>query len=145
MTAASFAVTDQYHAHPFRQDQYVVPKIRPQGYTNVTRVSLDSQALVQPPRKAPPIGRALRILLGLVLIVYTVPVYFQVPMRLAVGAWLLLLGLIGIYSLIHIVMSRRIVALGPFLGAIAALALRTLTGSERVARKEQRRSTQYSR
>ena len=68
-------------------------------------------------------GRALRILLGLVLIVYTVPVYFQVPVRLAVGAWLLLLGLIGIYSLIHIVMSRRIVALGSFLGAIVANGL----------------------
>jgi hypothetical protein len=68
-------------------------------------------------------GRALRIVLGLVLIVYTLPVYFQVPMRLAVGAWLLLLGLIGIYSLIHIVVSRRIVASGPFLGAIVANGL----------------------
>src|SRR6266436_5452708 len=68
-------------------------------------------------------GRALRILLGLVLIVYTVPVYFQVPMGLAVGAWLLVLGLIGFYSLIHIVMSRRIVAVGPFLGAIVANGL----------------------
>ncbi len=68
-------------------------------------------------------GRALRILLGLVLIVYTVPVYFQVPMRLAVGAWLLVLGLIGVYSLIHIVASRRIVAFGSFLGAIVPLSL----------------------
>jgi hypothetical protein len=79
--------------------------------------------LVQQPRNAPPIGRALRILLGLVLIVYTVPVYFQVPMRIAVGAWLLVLGLIGVYGLIHIVVSRRIVAFGPFLGAIVPLAL----------------------
>ena len=68
-------------------------------------------------------GRVLRIVLGLVLMVYVAPVYFQVPMRLAVGAWLLLLGLIGIYSLIHIVMSRRIVALGPFLVAIVANGL----------------------
>ncbi len=75
------------------------------------------------PRQAPPMGRALRVLLGLVLIVYTVPVYFQVPRRVAVGAWLLVLGLIGVYSLIHIVVSRRIVAFGPFLGAIVANGL----------------------
>src|SRR6266446_3631031 len=74
------------------------------------------------PRQAPPMGRALRILLGLVLIVYTVPVYFQVPRRVAIGAWLLVLGLIGVYSLIHFVVSRRIVAFGPFLGAIVPLA-----------------------
>ncbi len=123
MTASSFAVTDQCHAHLFRRGDYVVPKIRRRGYTKVTTDSFDSQTLLQQPRKAPPMGRALRILLGLVLIVYTVPVYFQVPMRLAVGAWLLVLGLIGVYSLIHIVVSRRIVAFGPFLGMIVATAL----------------------
>ena len=89
----------------------------------MTRGSLDSQALPQQPRKAPPVGRALRILLGLVLIVYVVPVYFQVPVSVAVGALLLMLGLIGIYSLIHIVVSRRIVALGPCLGAVVAAGL----------------------
>jgi hypothetical protein len=57
------------------------------------------------------------------LIVYTVPVYFQVPMRIAVGAWLLVLGLIGLYSLIHIVVARRMVAFGPSLGAIVAMGL----------------------
>ncbi len=89
----------------------------------MTTGSLDSQALVQQPHKAPPVGRVLRILLGLLLIIYTVPVYFQVPMRLAVGAWLLVLGLIAVYSLIHIVLSRRIVAFGPFLAAIVANGL----------------------
>src|SRR5439155_8566593 len=88
-------------------------KFAPKDYTKMTRGPLDSQALVQQPRKAPPMGRAVRILLGLVLIVYTVPVYFHVPMRLAVGAWLLVLGLVGVYSLIHIVLSRRVVAFGP--------------------------------
>jgi len=113
VTAASFAVTDQCHAHLFRRGHDVVPEIRLQSRTKVTTGSLDSQALVQQPRKALPVGRGLRILLGFVVIVYTVPVYFQVPMRLAVGGWLLVLGLIGIYSLIHIVVSRRIVAFGP--------------------------------
>jgi hypothetical protein len=123
VTAASFAVTDQYHARPFRQDQYVVPKIRPQGYTNVTRVSLDSRTLLQQPRQAPPVGRVLRILLGLVLMVYVTPIYFQVPVRVAVGSLLLMLGLIGVYSLIHIVVSRRIVAFGSCLGAVVAFGL----------------------
>ena len=98
-------------------------KFAPKDYTKVTTGPLDSQALVQQPRKAPPMGRALRILLGLALIVYTVPVYFQVPMRLAVGAWLLVFGLIGVYSLIHIVVSRRIVAFGSCLGAVVAFGL----------------------
>jgi hypothetical protein len=69
------------------------------------------------------VGRVLRILLGLVLIVYVAPVYFQVPVRVAAGSLLLMLGLIGVYSLIHIVVSRRIVGFGPSLGAVVAVGL----------------------
>jgi hypothetical protein len=89
----------------------------------VTRVSLDSRTLLQQPRQAPPVGRVLRILLGLVLMVYVTPIYFQVPVRVAVGSLLLMLGLIGVYSLIHIVVSRRIVAFGSCLGAVVAFGL----------------------
>jgi hypothetical protein len=71
-------------------------------------------------RQAPPVGRALRILLGLALIAYVAPVYFQIPARIAVGAWLLVLGLIGVYSLINIVVSRRMITFGPCFGAIVA-------------------------
>src|SRR5437868_8643983 len=56
----------------------------------------------QQPRQASPMGRALRILLGLVLMVYVAPVYFQVSARVSVGSLLLIVGLIGIYSLLHI-------------------------------------------
>ena len=73
------------------------------------------------PRQAPPVGRALRILLGVVLIVYVTPVYFKVPVGVAVGSLLLVLALIGAYSLIHIGVSRRIV--GPCVGAILAAGL----------------------
>ena len=73
------------------------------------------------PRQAPPVGRALRILLGVVLIVYVTPVYFKVPVGVAVGSLLLMLGLIGVYSLVHIGVSRRIV--GPCVGAILAAGL----------------------
>ena len=89
----------------------------------MTRDSLDSRALLQQPRQAPPVGRALRILLGLALMIYVTPVYFRVPVRIAMGSLLLMLGLIGVYSLIHIVVSRRIVPFGPFLGAIVANGL----------------------
>jgi hypothetical protein len=82
-----------------------------------------SQASLQQARQAPPIGRALRILLGLVLMVYVTPVYFQVPGRVAVGSLLLILGLIGVYSLIHMLVSRRLVPFGPGLGAVVALGL----------------------
>ena len=100
-----FAVTDLYHVHQFRWAPRVACK------------------RMQQTNEAPPVARALRILLGLVLIVYTVPVYFQVPVRIAVGAWVVVLTFIGVYSLIHIVVSRRIVAVGPFLGAILANGL----------------------
>ena len=89
----------------------------------MTEGPLDSQALLQQPRRAPPVGRALRILLGLALMIYVAPVYFQVPARVAVGSMLPVLGLIGVYSLIHIVVSRRIVGFGPCLGTVVASGL----------------------
>jgi hypothetical protein len=55
--------------------------------------------------------------------IYVTPVYFRVPVPIAVGAWLLVLELIAVYSLIHIVVSRRIVAFGPCLAAIVAAGL----------------------
>src|SRR5947207_1150629 len=75
----------------------------------------------QQTRQAPPVGRALRIVLGLALIVYVAPVYFQIPARISARVLLLMLGLLGAYSLIHLVISRRIVAFSPRLGAIVAI------------------------
>jgi hypothetical protein len=69
------------------------------------------------------VGRVLRILIGFVLIVYVAPLYFQVPARVSVGSLLLILGLIGIYSLLHITVSQRIVPFGPGLGAVVANGL----------------------
>lgn len=87
----------------------------------MTKGSLNSPTLLQQPRQAPPVARVLRILLGLVLMVYVAPVYFQVPVRVAMESLLLMLGLVGFYSLIHIVVSRRIVGFGPCLGAVVAV------------------------
>ena len=55
--------------------------------------------------------------------IYVIPVYFRVPARIVLGSLLLVLALIAVYSLIHIVVSRRIVAFGSFLGAIVANGL----------------------
>lgn len=89
----------------------------------MTKGSPDTYVLLQQSRQAPPLGRVLRILLGLALVIYVTLVYSQVPVRVAVGSLLLMLGLIGIYSLIHILVSRRIVVFSPFLGAIVANGL----------------------
>ena len=72
-------------------------------------------------RRAPPVGRALRVLLGLALIAYVTPVYFKISVPLAVRSLLVMLGLLGVYSLIHIVVSRRII--GPCVGAVVANGL----------------------
>ena len=77
----------------------------------------------QQPRQAPPVGRALRILVGLALMVYVAPVYFQVSERVSVGSLLLIVGLIGIYTLLHITVSQQILPLGSGLGAIVANGL----------------------
>ena len=77
----------------------------------------------QQARQAPPVGRALRILLGLALMVYVAPVYFQVPARVSVGSLLLIVGLIGIYSVLQMAVSQRIVPSGSGLAAIVANGL----------------------
>jgi hypothetical protein len=74
-----------------------------------------------------PVGRALRILLGVALIIYVAPVYFRLPVRVTVESLLLTVGLIGIYSLIHIGISGRVVNIGPGLGAILAMGLLVAT------------------
>ena len=89
----------------------------------MTRVSLDSHISLQQSRRLLPVGRVIRLLLGLVLMVYVVPVYFKVPTRVIMGSLLLVLGLIGLYILIHMLVSRRIFSFGPSLGAVIASGL----------------------
>ncbi len=85
--------------------------------------SVESHGSSHLSRRAPPVGRALRIVIGLVLMVEVVPIYFHVDARLALGALLLILGLLIVYSLLHVVVSRRLVALGPGLGAVVGLGI----------------------
>jgi hypothetical protein len=55
--------------------------------------------------------------------VYVAPVYLRAPVGVAMGSLLLMLGLACFYSLIHVVLSRRIVAVAPCFGAIVANGL----------------------
>jgi len=82
-----------------------------------------SQPMSRQPRQAPPVGRALRLLLGFVLLVDVAPIYLEADGPLVLGASALVLGLVAVYTLIHFVVSRGIVALGPGLGAVAAVGL----------------------
>src|SRR6516165_7213837 len=68
-------------------------------------------------------GRALRILLGLALILYVAPVYFRIPARVAIVSLLLVLALIGVCCLIHVLVARRVFSAGPGVGAVVTSGL----------------------
>jgi hypothetical protein len=70
-----------------------------------------------------PVGRALRIVFGLALIIYVAPVYFRIPVSVTINSLLLMLGLGIIYCLINIAVVRQIVPFSPALGAIVASGL----------------------
>ena len=72
------------------------------------------------PRRAPPMGRALRILLGLALIAYVAPVYFRIPLRVVTASLLLAVGLAVAYGVILAIPSRFI---GSTIGAVFVHAL----------------------
>ena len=92
--------------------------------TRVTERSPKSPTSLREPRRAPPVGRVLRVVLGLALIAYVTPVYFRVPARVAVESLVLILGLVGVYSLIHFVVARRIIiAFSPCLATLAVHVL----------------------
>jgi hypothetical protein len=80
-----------------------------------------------PDSKAPPVGRALRVLFGILLIAYVTPVYLRIPVRTSASVMLLIIGLIGIYSLIRIFISRRIIGFGPGFGAFVTVGLLVAT------------------
>jgi hypothetical protein len=93
---------------------------------------LDSRAPAPPPRLAPPVGRALRLLLGVVLLAYVLPVYFRMDVSTSGRVLLLLLGLVGVYSLLQIGVSRRVArpGLGAVVGTGLLLALFVAGGTE---------------
>ena len=60
----------------------------------------------------------MRILLGVVLILYVTPIYFRLPARIFIGSLLLMLALVVAYCAIHFAVSRRVIGFGPHLATI---------------------------
>jgi hypothetical protein len=87
----------------------------------MSKPSADSESPGEEPRRAPPIGRALRIVLGLWLLVYVVPPYLEHGLPFAVRALLLVLGLAGVYNLLQTLLSRW--TINPLLATVIALSV----------------------
>ena len=106
------------------------------AHNDSLKVGTVAPAFLREARRAPPLGRALRVVLGVVLVAYVAPVYFRVPARVSVESLLLILGLIGVYSLIHFAVARRmLVVFSPRLATVAVHVLLValyVTGSSRL-------------
>lgn len=88
------------------------------------KVGAVAPAFLREARRAPPVGRALRVVLGVVLLAYVAPVYFRVSARISVESLLLILGFIGVYSLIHFVVGRHMfIFFNPGLATVAVHVL----------------------
>lgn len=73
--------------------------------------------------RALPVGRTLRLLIGVALMANVIPVYWQVSAQFLFGTALLVLGLLAVCSLIHVLVSRRLLGVNSWLGATLAMAL----------------------
>jgi len=71
-------------------------------------VSLDTSMQSEERHQALPAGRALRTVLGLILIAYVAPVCFRLPPRIILGSFVLMLAFIVLYTLILVFVLQRI-------------------------------------
>ncbi len=69
-----------------------------------------------------PVGRALRLLLGIALIGGAVPIYGEVDPRLLYTTAFLIFGLATIYTLLHWFAARRFVGVNRWVGAVVLLS-----------------------
>jgi hypothetical protein len=70
--------------------------------------------------QAPPVGRVIRFLIGVALVIVMIPIYARVGFQFLLGTALLIVGLLVAYILIHALVSH------PWLGSILASALLVL-------------------
>lgn len=73
--------------------------------------------------RALPVGRLLRLLLGVILIADLIPIYsrFRAPFLFMTA--LLFVAILVVYSLIHVLTLRRVLGLNSWLGTAVTLAL----------------------
>ena len=67
--------------------------------------------------QAPPVGRVIRFLIGVALLIILIPIYLRLGLPFLSRTALLIVGLLVAYSLMHAVVSHR------WLGSILASAL----------------------
>ena len=73
--------------------------------------------------RALPVGRALRLLLGLLLIAAVVPIYRRMDARFLLGTALIILAFMVAYIVLHVLVSRRVLGTWAWAGSTLALAL----------------------
>jgi hypothetical protein len=73
--------------------------------------------------RAPPLGRALRLALGVVLTAYVIPVYYRQGAAFAVGTLLVLAALLVTYSALLVFLARHVIASRGIVGGAIALGV----------------------
>jgi len=71
--------------------------------------------------KAKPIGRTLRLLFGLAILVYIVPIYLEAGLNFNLTSLEITVGLILFYIVVHYLVSRYFPDINPWVGALIAL------------------------
>ncbi|HEX9579573.1 MAG TPA: hypothetical protein VF970_00570 [Gemmatimonadales bacterium] len=75
------------------------------------------------PRPAPPFGRGLRFLVGVLLMADVVPLYLRVGRGVAWGAMLVMLLLAAVYGAWHMIALRRLARVNSWMGAFLAVGV----------------------
>ena len=71
--------------------------------------------------KAKPVGRTLRLLIGLAIIFYILPIYFKAGLNFNLASLGIAIGLILFYIVVHYLVSRYFSDINPWIGALVAL------------------------
>jgi hypothetical protein len=75
------------------------------------------------PERALPVGRLLRLLLGVILIAVLIPIYGRLGVPFLFRTALLIVAILVVYSLIHALALRRILRLNSWFGTAVSLAV----------------------
>jgi hypothetical protein len=73
--------------------------------------------------RALPVGRLLRLVLGLILMAELIPIYRRLGISFLFRTALLIVAILAVYSVIHVLASHKILGLNSWLGTALALAL----------------------
>ena len=72
-------------------------------------------------QKAKPVGRTLRLLFGLAIIFYVLPIYLEADLNFNLASLEIAVGLILFYTVVHYLVSRYFPNINRWIGALVAL------------------------